>query len=471
MKLNKLFQMNHSKHVFLVGIGGAGMSTLARLLRHHGYQVCGSDREFDRGLRPDFYRSLQQAGIQLFPQDGSGITKNIHHVVSSTAIELKVPDLAAANSLHIPVIHRSKELAEQSHHYTSIAVAGTSGKTTVTGMIAWLFSKLNQDPTVLSGAPVPDLGKNNRDADFIGGSGNTLIFEADESDGSLVNYHPDIGLIHNISKDHKDMNELNRIFSQFSQQVSHHLLIDKNHLSNFKLPEVLQTAVIQYGFSNSADIQARDWSADAWTSSFRLDGFPIRLSVPGFHNAQNATAAYAVGKICDLDSQSMIQALQQFPGVRRRFELIGGVDEIAVVDDFAHNPDKIRATLKTASESAKRVIAIFQPHGFGPVKFMFQELVDVFCNYLGSEDQLILTPIFFAGGTVERTINSRDIAKKIHSQKPKLSIDVIDRPSIPGFLLNIIRPGDYVVVMGARDPSLSLFTRSIFDTIRKSRNP
>ncbi|MBN1356368.1 Mur ligase [bacterium] len=451
-------------HVFMIGIGGSGMNALAKLLRHRGFTVSGSDREHDRGQRVEFYDDLKKFGIRLVPQDGSGIDSHIDRVVYSTAIESGIPDLEVSKNLGLRCVHRSDELAGQLDNYRSIAVSGTSGKTTLTALLAWILTRSGMDPTVLAGAPIPGFLKGS-DSDFRGGYSNLMVFEADESDGSLLRYFPSIGVIHNISKDHKDMSELMEIFKLFSRQIIETIALNADCPEAMKL-EMKFSKPVTYGFDHDAVFKGENRFLHGWSSGFSVEGSKIQVPLPGYHNAENALAAYAVARILSISSETISKHIGTFPGVRRRFERIGAVFGITVVDDYAHNPDKITASLKTARHLSKRIIAVYQPHGFGPTRFLKNDLISTFTRQLEPRDHLLLAPIFYAGGTVAKDIRSEDLVTGI--SRFHKSVQMADRDAIPQIIRELAHPGDMVLVMGARDPSLPLLSRRILNRLTRN---
>ncbi|MBN1551031.1 UDP-N-acetylmuramate--alanine ligase [bacterium] len=465
--LRKASDSRSNEKIFLVGIGGSGMSGLAKLLIAKGYHIRGSDREFDRNLRQDFYTKMIARGIAMFPQDGSGITDELDRIVASTAVESNVPDIVAAKKQKIPIIHRSSELARQMSDNKSIAIAGTSGKTTITAMTAWILTQSGFDPTVISGAEIPNFGNQGEASDVRVGNSEWFIFEADESDGSLTNYHPEMAVVHNITKDHKPIEDLRNIFSRFADQVHKHLLI---HIS---CPESMalkpqHASTISYGFDRRADISGEKWESMNWMSRFHVSGHTVFLKMPGFHNATNALAAYAAATIAGVPEKDAATALKTFPGVSRRFEKIGTASNVDIIDDFAHNPDKIKASLNASHALSTRILVIYQPHGFGPTQFLFDDLITTFTECLSEKDHLILLPIFYAGGTASRTVSSEQLAEAIR-QRGK-NAQVMERNKIPDYLAEIVTAGDLVMIMGARDPSLSDLARMILKTIESKES-
>ncbi len=456
--------------VFLSGIGGSGMSTLGKLLQCRGYEVLGSDRDFDRGLRKNISAALQSYGIRIVPQDGSGIDKTISRTVYSTAVESKIPDIVVSKKLGIPLRHRAEELAEQLRNYQSVAIAGTSGKSTVTAMLAWILTRAGIDPTVIAGAGIPGLNPDDPASDFRFGKSKWAVFEADESDGSLVGFTPFLGLIHNIDEDHKPLPELISIFTTYSGRIKNTRIINVDCANTVSLPAPdIRTKT--YGFDNPADYRGSAVENQGWESDFVITGLQqataIHLTVPGQHNAVNALAAFTLARSMGIDAQDIARALQTFPGVKRRFERVGSHDGITVVDDFAHNPEKITASLRTAHSLADRLLVVYQPHGFGPTRFHFKSLIRVFSHGLTSRDKLLFTPIYYAGGTVRRDVSSRQLASEIRAHG--IDVQVLERPKMPASLAKLAAPGTLILVMGARDPSLSDFCRNILDEIRRDR--
>ncbi|MBN1295319.1 UDP-N-acetylmuramate--alanine ligase [bacterium] len=451
-----------AKHVFFVGIGGSGMNGIARVLRLHGYHVRGSDREFDRGARSDFYASMQRIGIILFPQNGSGITPDLDSVVTSTAVEADIPDIVRARELGIPVIHRSEALSNLIDSYTSIAVAGTSGKSTVTGMCGWCLSRGGYDPLVLNGAHVLGMAADGSDSDICAGTGQYAVFEADESDRSLLRFTPSIGILTNITVDHMPLSELRNVFSGYIRNIRDTLILNADCAESRTLnPSGRNT--LRFGIDHGADFTATAVTGSARHISFRVEDRSIHLAMPGRHNVYNALACYTLLRHLGIPPGDIEDLLNGFRGIRRRFQVIGSVAGVTVVDDFAHNPDKIRSTMAAARHAGKRRIYVFQPHGFGPTRFLFEDLAAVFAQYPESTDRVILTPVFYAGGTVSRDVSSDALAERIHALGGQA--DVCDRNALPDHILEIHESDDWVIVMGARDPSLTQLCQSILETL------
>lgn len=453
------------KSVFFVGIGGSGMSGIARLMNMQGHRISGSDREFDRGNQAEFFRDMLSSGIHLFRQDGSGIHSSLDMVVTSTAVEASIPDICSAREMGLPIRHRSEALADIIHAYRSIAVAGTSGKSTVTGMCAWSLKNSGCDPTVINGARVIDLAGPGQDSDILAGHGELAVFEADESDGSLVRFRPAVGILTNITKDHLPLVDLVNVFTEFVHNIRE-LLIFNSDCSVTRQVAAKASSAIGFGLHSDADFRMSDILLEDLASSCSVEGVRLQIRLPGLHNLQNAMAAYSLLRHLGKSPGETSQVLESFRGIQRRFQITGDRSGITVVDDFAHNPDKIRATMKVAQRVASRVIYIFQPHGFGPTRFLFNEITDQFGGEMRSQDVLILMPIFYAGGTTRKDISSEDLADRINSFGK--TAEVISREAIPGRIGRLARAGDWVILMGARDPTLPELARNILATIPES---
>jgi UDP-N-acetylmuramate--alanine ligase len=447
----------HLKKYHFIGIGGSGMSSLAQVVKSRGNQVTGSDRSHDRALNDDLFRLLRDQGIELFPQDGSGLTADTDVVVVSTAIEKDNPDIKKAQMLGIPVFHRAKLLAEIFNPSFGIAVGGTSGKSTVTGMISVILEKAGLDPTVINGGVINSFQGEQWLGNARLGTSNMMVIETDESDGSIVNFSPQVGVITNISRDHKDVGELLSLFDTFVQAIKGCLVINGDcPLAGKIRPQGKR--IITYGFAEGDDIKADNMRMSPDFSQFQVQDTSFQLFLPGRHNVSNALAAISVARYLDIDPHHMQEALEGFRGIKRRLELIGKVNGISLFDDFSHNPAKIASAIETLRMAGKRLIVIFQPHGYGPTKFLLEELAEVFNHALLPSDHLFLTKIYDAGGSAERTVSSLDLLRKVTGPAVQHSPD---REGLISEVKKIARAGDAVVVMGARDDTLSLFVRRL----------
>lgn len=442
-----------------VGIGGSGMSPLAQYKLHQGDQVSGSDRSFDHNQNLTILRKLSALGVKIYPQDGSGVDQSVDRVIASNAVESNIPDMERANQLKIPISTRAQLLAEIANSRKTIAIAGTSGKTTTTGMLSVILVDQGLEPYVICGGIIKNFQTSENIGDFYSGKGDLLIIEADESDGSIVNYQPQIGVILNISPDHKEIEELRRYFTIFGQNCQQKLLIssDCNETISLKLP---QEKIKSFGFKEGSNYKienAVQWDL-GW--SFFVNGQEFYLPLPGKHNILNATAAIAIAHMLGLPLEKIANSLSKFQGIKRRLELVAKVNEITVIDDFAHNPAKIKASLETLRFLAKRLLVIFQLHGYGPAKLMRRDLIRVLSEELRDQDILFMPEIYYAGGSVVKDISALDIVKELKIRKVKAEF-FPQRSEIINAVSNIASEGDIILIMGARDNTLSDFAEEI----------
>jgi UDP-N-acetylmuramate--alanine ligase len=467
--------MADTRPYFFCGIGGSGMLPLAMIVKANGHPVSGSDRALDQGRLAEKFDYLRARGVTLYPQDGSGVTDPSTIVVTSTAVEDTVPDVKAARTAGAQLMIRAELLSELFNAAkTSVGVAGTSGKSTTTGMIGWILHAVGRDPTVMNGAVMKNFA--GRDAPFasalVGQSG-VFVSEVDESDGSIARYVPKIAVLNNISLDHKTMDELRALFRDF---------LAKARTAVLNLDDA-ETVSLAANVSDDRKItySLKDATADLFASDIRPgpDGiaFAVRdrqsgaavsvhLKVPGRHNVSNALAALATARALDVPLADAARALEQFEGVRRRLETAGTADGVTVIDDFAHNPDKIAASLNTLHDFPGRLLLLFQPHGFGPLAKMKNEFIDVFATHLAAADMLVMPEPVYFGGTVERSVTSADIAEGVRA-RGRTAQALPDRDACGVELLAVAQPGDRIVVMGARDDTLSQFAAELLEKIAK----
>jgi len=463
--------MDAHKPYFFCGIGGSGMLPLALILRDHGVTVSGSDRALDQGRLAQKFEFLRGRGIALFAQDGSGVTNPDLVVVASTAVEKTVPDIEAAQRIGAKLVTRAQLLADLFNAApVSIGVAGTSGKSTTTGMIGWILHGTGANPTIMNGAVMKSFITS--DAPFassVVGSGDVFISEVDESDGSIALYAPRIAVVNNVALDHKSMNELRVLFRDFVGKAKTAVL----NLDNDETAALAEGATaITYSLSNPrADLLARklvprpdgiDFEVKARDSS---EAVPVSLKVPGRHNVANALAALAAAHAAGTPLPKAARALESFAGIRRRLEVVGSASGVTVIDDFAHNPDKIAATLSTLHDFEGRLLLMFQPHGFGPLKLMKNEFIACFVENMNERDVLIMPEPVYFGGTVERTVTTEDIIKGVLAGG-RTAFGFADRPACGAKLLEIASPGDRIVIMGARDDTLSQFANELLASLK-----
>jgi UDP-N-acetylmuramate--alanine ligase len=468
--------MDEAKSYFFCGIGGSGMLPLALIVHGRGGRVAGSDRTLDQGRLGPKFEFLRRRGIDLFPQDGSGLTSADQILVTSAAIEETVPDVVKAKALGAERVNRPELLADLFNEAeTGIAVGGTSGKSTVTGMIGWIFHATGRDPTVMNGAVMKNFISS--DAPFASalvGAGGAFVSEVDESDGSIALYRPSIAVLNNITLDHKSLDELRHLFRDFAMKAGTVVLNlddDETRLLAATLPpERLRT--YSFGdrsadlFGHGLDALALDHMQLAVTDKASGETAMAHLRVPGQHNAENALAAIAAAMAAGIGFHEAVQALSGFTGLRRRFEVVGEAGGVTVVDDFGHNPDKIAATLRTARAGYfERLLLFFQPHGYGPLKTMKHELIATFACEMGGDDVLIMPDPVYYGGTTSREVGSHDIVDGVVGLGRKAE-HFSDRQACADRLLDLARPRDCILVMGARDDTLTTFAEQLVERLR-----
>ncbi len=456
------------------GVGGSGMSALALFEVRRGGKASGSDRAFDLGQNAELREQLEREGVVIVPQDGSFLDPAhgpCEAIVVSTAVEAQVPDVAAARAAGVPVLHRSELLARHVASHRSVAVSGTSGKSTVTGMVFSILQGCGLQPGLLTGGALADLTAQGEPGNVWApgaapdGGAPWLVVEADESDGSLVRYEPWLGVVLNLGLDHKQPDEILAMFRTFRQRTRGPFVCAAE--ANLA---ALQKGAVLFGAepdAAGAAFRAGDIALSPRAATFRLQDVAFTLSQPGRHNVLNAAAAIAACAQAGLPIAGMAAPLAAFGGIARRFQSLGEANGVEVIDDFAHNPDKIAAALATAHGRVKpggRVLAFFQPHGFGPTRFLRDALVAAFSEHLAADDVLWLPEIFFAGGTVVRDISSADlVAAIVKGGRDARFKD--ERAGIAPLIAAEAHPGDVVLVMGARDPSLTAFGRECLEAL------
>ena len=435
------------------------MSALAQYYAALGGRASGSDRAFDLGQRRRIREHLEAAGVEITTQDGCGFGPGCLAVVVSTAIEADIPDVAAAREMGVPILHRSELLARFVERKRTIAVTGTSGKSTVTAMIFEILRACGRDPSVLTGGPLALLEAEGLLGNAWFGDAGPLVIEADESDGSLVRYSPWASVILNLQRDHKEPEEVGEMFRSLKAQTSGPLLLGEDPALDF-----LASGATRFGIDPGTDLHAEDIVLESEGSAFRVEGTRFFLPAPGLYNVRNALAAIAACRETGLEIPRMADPLGEFRGVARRFQTVGQARGVTVIDDFAHNPEKIRAAISAAHLRDARLLIVFQPHGFGPTRFLKNDLIAAFRDSLRRDDMLWLTEIYYAGGTVVRDISSADLVKPLSAGGCDAHV-VPDREDLPALIASQARDGDVVLVMGARDPSLTTLCRRILEVL------
>jgi UDP-N-acetylmuramate--alanine ligase len=455
-----------STATFFCGIGGSGMLPLASILRARGEKVAGSDRALDAGRTKAKFDYLRSLGIPLFAQDGSGLAEGMT-LVTSAAVEETIPDVVRARQLGLEHLTRPQLLAKLLNAaLRSVAVGGTSGKSTVTGMIGWILHACHLQPTVMNGAVMKNFVSPSAPfASALVGDPELFVSEVDESDGSIALYHPTVAVLTNISLDHLAMDELRALFAGFLSRAGK-AVINLDDPDTRALAEAMQAEnLIGYGFdSPRAALVGRNLELEADRVRFTVESggevWPVELPQPGRHNASNALGALAAAHALGVPLADAAAALARFEGLRRRLETVGTAGGVTVIDDFAHNPDKIAASLATLAAHPGRLLLLFQPHGFGPLAKMGEELAATFARGLRQGDRLYLPDPVYQGGTVDRSRGSDWLADAVRAGGGSAE-HIADRTAIGEMLLREAAAGDRVVVMGARDDTLSEFAAEI----------
>lgn len=457
-------QLENTTNFFFVGIAGTGMSAIAQYLQGIGKQIAGSDRLFSPNDKMLLQTQFESLGIQCFFQDGSGINEQTQAVVVSTAIEETNVEYQKALALNIPIIKRSELLAAISNSIKTIAVGGTSGKSTTTAMIFHVLETCGYAPSLITGAGLSSILGKGLPGNAWNGTGEWLVIEADESDGSIVNYNPEIGVLLNIDRDHKEFDELMQLFASFKQHTKAHFIVNQDY---DRTRELSQNAEFDFGTKcNNVGIYGRDFVQNGFEISFSVNDIPCNVPLIGKHNMENALATLAVAKAVGIDLKTAISSLSSFQGIFRRTQLVGKNIErsITVIDDFAHNPAEVAAAIRACQNCAERVVAYFQPHGFGPLRFMHEELSSEVAQALRPNDVFIIGDVYYAGGTVDKNISPEIVSNAIQKQRKQAIFSASKEQSLQTILEQA--SNDCVLLtMGARDPKLNEFAKLLYDTI------
>lgn len=452
------------------GIGGSGMLPLALILKGQGATVVGSDRSYDQGRTPEKFDWIKSQDIALFPQDGSGISASVDTLVVSTAVEDSIPDVKAAKEKGVPIIRRAELLASLFNKAeTRVAVAGTSGKSTTTGMIGYVLEASGQKPTVMNGAVFRNFqSAENPYATALSGSSDLFVTEADESDGSIALYNPTISVLNNIALDHKTMDELLDLFNGFVSKAGAAVLnLDNAHVAELaaRNADTAMTYGIVYPNArlHASEIQPQSTGVTCLVTDQKTnESCRLKLQVPGQHNVSNALACIGTCILLGLKLNDICAHLSNFIGVKRRLEVVGSAAGVTVIDDFAHNPDKIAATLATLKESSGPLHIVFQMHGYNPIRQMRKEFADVFSKFLSPSDKLYMPEVLYLGGTVDRSVTAQDLIGDMVQKGVQAQWYATREEILPEVIKNA-QAGDRVVVMGARDDTLSEFARAILN--------
>lgn len=455
---------------FFCGIGGIGMSAIALYLQKKGHKVLGSDRSFDVNQNNEMKNRLLKEGIFICPQDGSCVTNDIDYFVVSSAVEESIPDVKKAVELSVPIQKRAEVLADIFHTFEKrISIAGTSGKTTVTAMTAHILYQLNKHPVMINGGIMLNSYHNEEPSNLIFDTGEIIVVESDESDGSIELYNPFISVLNNISLDHKPLEEIKPLFERFLSRATMGCVVnlDCEHTKTISFPE---KKIVSFSVEKdkSATLFAHDIVQSGEGISFQLNEKDYLLPFIGIHNLSNALAAVSACMLLGVNVEEAMNALQSFKGTHRRLETVGTVNQMTVIDDYAHNEEKIKAALsalKAVLRKENHLFVVFQPHGFAPLKLMKNGLIQMLENELTEQITFLMLPVYYAGGTVNKSISSIEVTEPLFmSGKKAVSVDT--RELAKKHIVDRINPGDVVVVMGARDSSLSDFAQDILNALK-----
>ena len=447
-------RVDHGQHVHFVGIGGYGMSAIARVLVDLGYKVTGSDVAAN-----DLTKKLEARGAVVYIGHDASYLDGAQIVVYSTSIPKENEEIQAAMAKGLPLLHRSQMLARILNERKGVAVAGAHGKTTTTSMIAHVLEECKVDPTYIIGGELMNAGTNAK-----AGKSDYVIAEADESDGSFLEYRPALAIVTNIEPDHLEhfdgkFDNLKKAYAQFLSHVKEDgkavLCLDDEHVR--ELIPVVNRNIITYGISpeyaelaeyraSQIEMGDRMTRCEIWHREQLLG--ELVLHVPGKHNIANALAATIVCLEAGLPFSEIAQALSTFRGAKRRFQIIGDVKDILVVDDYAHHPTEIVATLQGARASGRRVIAIFQPQRYTRTFF----LMDEFSRAFSEADEVIITDIYSPAGEKKiEGVTSEVLVEKIRTNSHPRAQYIPTKEQVQEHLIEKIRPGDMVLTMGAGD--------------------
>ena len=412
-------------HVHVAGVAGVGMSALAQALRWTHDRVTGSDRFFDQGQDLPIFAALRAAGVELVKQDGAAVTARTAAVVYSTAIEKDNPEVVAAQRAGVPLRHRAEMLADLARGRTVLAVAGTAGKTTTTGMLGWTLEQLGADPTVVDGGALVDWADARRVGNVRRGAENApWVVEVDESDRSLLNFRPEWSILTNVSQDHFTLAEVQDLFRAYAAQV--------------------RTGIV----------------CGAGVAAILGEPKARLVEAAAAHTALNALLAAELCAQLGYAPAQIAAALARFGGIQRRLERVDRGGAVRVVDDYGHNPAKLAAAWAAVSAPGNRVLGVWRPHGYGPLRAMLAPLADAFAAVCRAQDRLWLLPVYDAGGTANRTVHSGELADELRARGVHAA-QAATYEELGEQLASAARAGDTILIMGARDPRLPVFAREM----------
>jgi UDP-N-acetylmuramate--alanine ligase len=455
-------QVLDKQKFFFAGVAGAGMSAIAQYLSGSGKTVSGSDRLFNSEENNHTKKQLVAENIKCYDQLSARIAKDDEVLVVSTAIEPTNVEVAQARAFNIPIITRAQLLAQICAQKKTIAVAGTSGKSTTSAMLFHILYNCGIDASLITGAGIVSLIKQGKIGNCHVGESEWLIIEADESDGSLVNYQPSIGLLLNIDKDHKELSELDEIFAIFKANTKDHFIVNHTHplAKKFSQDEKID-------FGKGTTLQGVDFRQEGFNIHFKVAGVAFAIPTIGEHNMENALACLAVAQCIGVRLEDAAAALNTYPGIYRRHQFLGEIKGVHVVDDYAHNPAKIAASIDACKPVAPKLLAWFQPHGFAPTKFIRKELVAEITAHLRPDDEIWMSEIYYAGGSTTKDISANDLIEDLKA-KGINAYFVADRNDLLQEMKSHLTADCVVLLMGARDPSLEHFGQEFMNELKKN---
>ncbi|MBC8079112.1 MAG: UDP-N-acetylmuramate--L-alanine ligase [Gorillibacterium sp.] len=442
--------MNSTEHVHFIGIGGYGMSAIAKVMLEMGYQISGSDL-----VQQELTEKLAAKGAKVFIGHKAENVRGADLVVYSTALSNDNVEKLQAEEWSIPVLHRSQMLARLMKERKGVAVAGAHGKTTTSSMIALVMESCGQDPTYIIGGEVMNLGSNAK-----AGKGEYVIAEADESDGSFLQYHPYLAVVNNIEADHLehydgDFGKLRQAYEKFLGQVQEGgksvLCLDDAYLPGI-LPN-LKSQTVTFAIECEADYRGYDLELGDRKVSFKVKHKDkllgtMTLSVPGKHNVYNALATLIVCLEAGLTFEQVADAITDFRGAKRRFQVLGEAKGILVIDDYAHHPTEIQATIIAAKATDKRIIAVFQPQRYTRTFFLFEQFSKAFTD----ADEVIITDIYSPAGEKQiEGITSAKLVELIRKNSNTNVKHIATKEEVLDYLKGHVQSGDLVLTMGAGD--------------------
>lgn len=448
--------------VFFIGVAGTGMSAIAQYLKGTGKDVSGSDRYFEKGEATDIREKLTAMGIRCFLQNGEGIDPSTDLVVVSTAIEDTVPEVQKAKELGIPILKRSALLALIASSKRTIAVGGTSGKSTTSALLYDMLETGGLQPSIISGAGLVSLIREGLIGNAKVGQGEWLVIEADESDGSIVQYEPEVGMLLNVDKDHKELDVLMEVFGQFRAN-SRRFIVNRAHPLAATLSQD-----IRHDFSSQpacpAGFQATGFEQDGMHIRFSVNAVPFSLQLAGRHNMENTLAAAAAASMAGVSLADCAKAASQYQGIFRRHQVLGKKHGVLLIDDYAHNPVKCAAAMEACQPLAGKLVAWFQPHGYAPTKFLRKDFIREIGKALRPGDEIWMSEIFYAGGTATKDISADDLIRDLKAEG-KQAYFVADRDQFMETVRPHLTDDTVLLLMGARDPSLEAFAKQVWEAL------